>query len=653
MVAHRASCRTKPGGLLEVVAVASRPLGQGEACQAADIADEHTVLACLRAGRLLRSTGPSEHGEIETYHDRIRETVLLHLDPQTLRQHHRALVSVLEGSEQIDPEVLAVHLVGAGETERAGHYYALAAAQAAETLAFDRAAKLYRFALELQNPQGDAERRLRTKLGDALANAGRGAESARTYLTATAGADAVERLELQRLAALQFLRSGHIDDGLATLRTVLAAVGLKLLPTPRWAFWALVFQRVRLMLRGLRFRPRAVADIDPAELTRLDICQSAAIGLSMVDTLQGAYFQTRSLLLALKVGERDRLVTALAMEAGHTSVEGSRTRRRTQRYLETVEALARQVNHPYAHALVSLARGIAAALGGEWREGQRLCDETERILRDSCTGALWELGTVHRFALWPLMFMGEVVEINRRLPRLLKEARERDDLYEETNLCLVVRTFARLAADEPQRARDELAQVMERWSHQGFHVQHMNRLFDETQIDLYRGDGAIAWQRLQDAWPALKRSHLLHVQQVRIVMLDQRARSALAQADGKDSASWLRLAERDARALRREQLLWSDGLAQMTQAGIEFHRGDRRRSAEILRDAITAFTTTHMHLHAAAARRRLGQMLGGSQGEDLVQQAEEWMNGQTIRNLERMTGMLAPGWKERQSVSVS
>jgi len=629
--------------LLEVVAVASRPLGQVEACQAAGIVDEHTVLACLRAGRLLRSTGPGEHGEVETYHDRIRETVLLHLDPRTLRQHHRALLSVLEASEQTDPEVLAIHLLGAGEMERAGYYYSLAAAQAAETLAFDRAAKLYRLVLELQAPQGDAKRRLQTRLGDALANAGHGAESARTYLAATAGAGAVEQLELQRLAALQFLRSGHIDDGLATLRTVLAAAGLKLLPTPRRAFWALVVQRLRLMLRGLRFRPRPIADIDPAELTRLDICQSAAIGLSMVDTLQGAYFQTRSLLLALKVGECDRLVTALAMEAGHTSVEGSRSRRRTQRYLETVDALAKQVNHPYAYALVSMARGIAAALAGEWREGQRLCDETECILRDSCTGALWELGTVHRFALWPLMFMGESVEINHRLPRLLKEARERDDLYEETNLCLVVRTFARLAADEPQRARAELAQVMERWSHQGFHVQHMNRLFDETQIDLYLGDGATAWHRLEGSWSALKRSHLLNVQQVRIVMLDQRGRSALAQAGGKDSASWLRLAERYARALRGEKLLWSDALAQMIEAGIAFHRGDKRRAAEILRAAIAAFSATDMHLHAAVARRRLGQLLADSEGQEMLRQAEVWMNGQAIRNLDRMTGMLAPG----------
>jgi serine/threonine protein kinase len=633
--------------LLEVVSVASRPLGQAEACRAAAVAEDHSVLARLRAGRLLRGTGPGEHSEIETYHDRIRETVLLHLDPEMLRQHHRALVSVLEASTQTDPEVLAVHLVGAGEAMRAGRYYALAAAQAAEALAFDRAAKLYQLALELQEPQGEEERRLRTNHGDALANAGRGAESARAYLTATAGADAAERLELQRRAALQLLRSGHIDDGLATLRTVLAAVGLNLLPTPRRAFWGLVFQRLRLMLRGLRFRPRRLEEIDPAELTRLDICQAAAIGLSMVDTLQGAYFQSHSLLLALKVGERERLVTALAMEAAHTSVEGSRARRRTRRYLETVESLAQEVNQPYARALTSLAGGVAAALAGEWREARRLCDETEHLLHDSCTGALWELGTVHRFALWPLMFMGEIVEINRRLPRLLKEARERDDLYEETNLCLVIRTLTRLAADEPQRAREELAQVMERWSHEGFHVQHMNRLFDEGQIDLYLGDGVAAWQRLEDAWPALKRSHMLHVQQIRILMLDQRARSALPQADGKDAASWLLQAERDARAMRSEKLLWADGLAMLIEATIAFRRGDSRRATEILQTAIAAFSTTDMHLHAAAARRRLGQMLGGSQGQELVRQAEEWMSGQTIRNFDCMTALLAPGWKKR------
>src|SRR5262249_46212474 len=152
----------------------------------------------------------------------------------------------------------------------------------------------------------------------------------------------------------------------------------------------------------------------------------------------------------------------------------------------------------------------------------------------------------------------------------------------ETNLCLAVRTFVRLAADEPQRARAELADVMDKWSQQGFHVQHMNRLFDEAQIDLYLGDGEAAWRRLADNWPALKQSPLLRVQQIRIVMLALRARCALALAGGKDSASRLRSAERDARSLRRERVPWANALAHLLDAAIAFRRGDADRSRQIL-----------------------------------------------------------------------
>jgi serine/threonine protein kinase/tetratricopeptide (TPR) repeat protein len=634
--------------LLEVVAVAGRPLRQEDACRAAGVAAEQSAaLACLRAGRLLRGVGPAESLEIETYHDRVRETLVTRLAPPALREHHRRLALVLEASRRSDPEALAVHFREAGEPGRAGTYYALAAAQAAEALAFDRAAKLYRLALELQAPRGVEGCQLRTRLADALANAGRGAESAGEYLRAADAAGGADARELQRRAALQLLSSGHVDDGLATLRTVLGAVGMKMPATPRRALWSLAWQRLRLRWRGLGFRRRDLRQIDAGELRRLETCRSAAVGLSMVDPLPGAYFQTGYLLLALRTGEPQHVVQALAMEGAHAAVGGGFSRRRSNELLRTAETLAQQLGQPYPAAMVALSKGVADALAGRWQSARALCDQAEGIFRTHCTGVMWELSTAHRFALWPLMFLGEVAELGRRLPVLIKEAQERNDLYAVTNLSLVLRTFVRLADDEPERARRELRQVMDGWSQQGFHVQHMNRLFDEVQIGLYQGEGSASWDKLTGHWPTLARSHLLRVQQVRILFLHLRARAAMAAAPAAaEPAPLWHAAERDARLLRRERIAWAKALAQLVRAGVAMGWHDTDGARQLLKDAAGRLDAAGLRLHAAAARRRQGERVDGSQGQRLVEQADAWMKGQNVRRPDRVTALLAPGFPD-------
>jgi serine/threonine protein kinase len=634
--------------LLEVIAVAGRPLRQEDACRAAGVtAEQGVALACLRAGRLLRGVGRQESLEVETYHDRIRETLVTRLAPSNLREHHRRLALVLEASRRSDPEVLAIHFQEAGEPGRAGTYYALAAAQAAEALAFDRAAKLYRLALEFQAPRGVEGCQLRTRLANALANAGRGAESAREYLRAADSAGEADARELQRRAALQLLSSGHVDDGLVTLRAVLGPVGMKMPQTPRRALWLLAWQWLRLRWRGFGFHRRDIRQVDVGELRRLEICRAAAVGLSMVDPLRGAYFQTRYLLLALRTGEPQHLVQALAMEGAHASVGGCFSRRRTNELLRAAETLAQQLAQPYPTAIVTLAKGIADALEGRWQSARALCDQAEGIFRTPCTGVMWELSTAHRFALWPLMFLGEVAEIGRRLPGLIKEARERNDLYAVTNLSLVIRTFVRLADDEPERARCEVRQVIDEWSQQGFHVQHMNRLFDEVQIDLYQGEGSAAWQRVTGQWPALARSYLLRVQQVRIFLLHLRARAALAATPAAaDPGPLLRAAERDARLLRRERVAWAEAQAQLVRAGVAMGRHDAGGARQLLEDAAGRLDAAGLRLHAAAARRRLGELVAGDQGRRLLEQADAWMKGQNVRRPDRMTALLAPGFPD-------
>jgi serine/threonine protein kinase/tetratricopeptide (TPR) repeat protein len=668
--------------LLEVVAVAGGPVRQETACRAAGLHGEDlATLAHLRSARLIRSTGwAADAGEIETYHDRIREIIARNLSAPELVEHHRALVRVLQEAGGCDPEKLAVHLQGAGELRRAARYHARAADQAAQALAFERAAKLYRLALQLrqqgggsvsggsvsggsvsggsvsggsvsggsvsggavEKPVADAsgsppatfsERSLRTRLGDALANAGRGGESAEEYLKAADGASPEEGLELRRRAALQLLISGHVDDGLATLTEVLRAVGMALPKTPRRAFWALVLRRIQLYFRGLGFRPRSAGEVPPREMTRIDICWSAAAGLSMVDTIQGAYFQTRGLLFALAAGEPYHLARALAVEAAHISIGGSRSRTRTAHLLEAAEGLARQVDHPYPRGMVELTRGIVAAFEGNWRDALHRCEQAEEVFRSSCTGVVWELDTAQRFGSWALMYLGEIPRLARRLPILLKEAHERDDLYAVLNLTLVVGTFAHLAADEPDKARTAVEEVMQRWSRQGFHVQHLNRLTDEVQIDLYLGNGQAAWDQLSTNWPTLTGSHFFRVQQVRVVLWNLRGRAALARG-------LLPEAEQAARRLLLEKAAWADALAHLLQAGVEQARGSGKAAA-LLQEAIAGLDAVEMGLHAAAARRALGRMLRGEEGKKLIELAEAWMSERGIRNPARMAELLA------------
>jgi hypothetical protein len=385
----------------------------------------------------------------------------------------------------------------------------------------------------------------------------------------------------------------------------------------------------------------------------VDTCLTAAVGLNMVDNIQGAGFFSRALLLALRAGEPRRLVRALVLEGSQESIGGSRNRRRTEQLLGAAEQLARETDEPYRSylsALVLLCRGAAADFAGDWPGGQRLCDEAEAILHEARTravrvGWMFNLATARCFALWSLYFMGDYAEIARRLPRYIKDAQQRDDLYGETNFILLLGTVLHLAADEPGQAREDLRRIMGRWSRRGFHLQHLFWVHDEAEIDMYEGDGLSARRRLAEAWPLVEQSHLLRSQKLRIYLGWSRARAALvATTQVADAGPYLQAAERDAQAMGREGVGWAGALAQMVRAGVAATRGDLRGAAELLRDAAERCDATAMRGFAALARFRLGELLGGTEGQDLIAHGIALARAQQIRDLDRFTALLLPGF---------
>ncbi len=313
--------------LLEVVAVAGKPLPLAQAGEAAELAADgsqvaRTAWTTLRSSRLIRSARHAGQDLIEPYHDRVRETVAGHLAPAALREHHGRLALVLESGGQADPEMLAIHFQGAENPVRAAHYYALGGDQAAETLAFDHAAQLYGRALDLGSWTGAEAAALHAKRGDALANAGRGPESAATYLRAADGTDPAQAIELRRRAAYQFCASGHVAEGRNVLVRVLGSVGMSL---PRSLLRAILlwqWYRSRLWIQGLKYQEREAAQVPERDLHRIDVTWAVSAGLSMIEPVTGAAFQAHNLLLALQAGEPHRLARALAWEAACRTMPG-------------------------------------------------------------------------------------------------------------------------------------------------------------------------------------------------------------------------------------------------------------------------------------------------------------------------------------------
>ena len=100
-----------------------------------------------------------------------------------------------------------------------------------------------------------------------------------------------------RRACEQYLRSGHVDEGMTLCRSLLREVGLGY-PEKHWAVLAsLLWSRLRLRLAMLRTRRKAIPTPNAEQELKLDICWTVTVGMSMIDVLRSTDFQARYTLL--------------------------------------------------------------------------------------------------------------------------------------------------------------------------------------------------------------------------------------------------------------------------------------------------------------------------------------------------------------------
>ena len=633
--------------LLSILAVAGQPLElRSLLATASPGPDVQHALALLRAEHFVRSTGTGLDDHLETYHDRVRESVTSRLPADAIRGYHAGLAATLEATGVADAETVAEHFEGAGELAKAGEYYARGASEAASALAFDRAATLYRRALRLHSGDERIASRLQQELGNALANAGRGFEAAEAYLAAVQAAPPDERFDLERLAAEQYCISGYVGEGRVIFRRLLERVGLGMPSHPASILGALVLRRARLRLRGLSYTRRPEASVDRETLRRLDLLWSVAAGLSLPNALSVAALQTTGLMLALDAGEPYRLARALAFEAFLTGTAGWSAARRASALTDMSRRLAEDIDHPHALGVMHVMSAMIAHVQSRWRDAIRDAEIAEDILRNRCSGVWWEIGMARTIMCWAYFFLGECETLRQRNTLYLAEARDRGDRFLVTNLRSVVSPFLLLLDDEPDAAARELDDAMASWPRDGFDLHHANQMYSGANIQIYAGNGLDALRAVDARWGLMVRGLQLQAQMVRLMMTDLRARAALTAAraapQGSERTALVARAERDARRLAKEGTNMSVPFGHCLMAGVASLRGDAARTVHHLREGLRGADAVGDGFRAIATRYHLGELLGGEEGAAYRAAAAERMAREKIRNPARLAALFIP-----------
>ncbi len=629
--------------LVEVIAVGGRPLPVTivrDATNSGGAVDP--LIGELRAERFVRSGFRDGHEVIEPTHDRIRETIVASLSSAALRERHRQLARALESMPGADLEALSVHLLGAGEKERAADYSERAAEQAVSKLAFDQASRLFRATLRIIGPEASEMRRLSTRLAAVLEWSGRGGEAALVYLDAAKGAPAGERVELERAAAEQLLACGRIDEGALVLRGVLASMGIHAPRTALGALLSLLVHRVWLLLIGLRFQDRSPDEVSREDRIRVDALYSIGLGLSIVDVILGASMQSRHLLLALRVGDRSQIVRATSLEAAHLASQGGAVGKRELAVTEIAGTLVERGSDAEGDTFLRGSHAVGLFLRGRWREAHRLLEGA--YLKYPNHRAGWH-ANAKLFSVYALYYVGDLRGQTRRATQLLAEAEQRNDLYMVVNLRTTCMVDIALAADDPGAAQTHLREAMDQWSMTGFLVQHWKAMVWGAETELYTGEGARALALLDRDRRPLRRSFLMHVQFLRATTAFVRARALVASIEGGPGARRGRIAEarRIGRRLDRERMPWTAALSSMVVAAVENAAGNRAAAIQALETATHRTSIADMAIYGWAARHRLGLLLGGAEGARRVREAEAALSAQGIRAPARYAGMLLPG----------
>ncbi len=644
LISERLSCLSEDARtVIQIVALAASGVSVDVLAAIARLPGELALsaLTALRGARFLRMRRDAVGDVVEVYHDRIRERVRALIEPALAKQLHGRIAEALEHRDDVDPEVIVFHFRASEHPEAALPHAERAAAAASRALAFDRAARIHAVIVELTPAHAETRVDVRIAWADALVRTGRGGEAAALYEECAREVKGERGVELWRRASEQLLLVGEVNRGRSILNRVLESSGLAL-AGPWKTLLTLMMLRAWIRLRGLeRRRVRSAKEKERLTL-RLEACNSAALGLVMIDNVQSTLFITRLLLAAIKLDNPLHRSRALVGEAICQSYAGNRARARMLR--DAGAKLAREIESPYCLAFADLGSGILAIGEGQWADGIASFERAAANCRAQPSPLSTTLRETHLCELMSHMaeiYSGQFVAADARRKRLLRDANDRGNIFLRITSEIGFATLIDLAQGDVASAYSAVAYANARWPELPYTQQRLFALVGTVLTDMYEKRALAASQRIDDEWALVAAAGWLHAATYCTMTRYLRGASHLA-ACAADRAFHLRVAKREARALARRREPWTRAFGAVLSgvvAGIEGRHAEARR---LLLAAAADFASYGMRAYEAAARHRVGLLLGGEEGTMMRRAALRQIEALGVRNAYRFVAVLVP-----------
>ncbi|HEY5925837.1 MAG TPA: protein kinase [Kofleriaceae bacterium] len=604
--------------ILELIAIAGRPLPQGMVAEVLDLDPRRAAkwFGTLRAASLVRTGGNRAGDPIEPYHDRVRAAVAARIAPARKRRYHERLAAMFlaSGHAERDPLTVVEHLEAAGLREQAAALARRSVRRAVDQAAFEQVAALCSAALNLADDLPPEERRaIIVRRAEALAAAGRGAEAARDYLEAAAAASDDEQFQHRRHAAEQLLVSGHITEGLLLLRECMAAVNERFPESGNSTRRALIGNMVWLRIRGSRYRERPPNTGSIHDQLRLDLYRTASLGLSLVDSVHGALCQARALRTALRLGDRRRIAYALAYHAMYSAAAGEAHIGYARSLVGQSRQIAEAERNPFLLGWARCGEGVVEYFSGHFERALEVLLDAESQLREHTIGVCPELNHIRLFVMFAMRWHGVYDRLRGQYLEYVRDATRRGDRYAATSFRWSASALW-LAGDDPARAHIELAAASWSRPEDGLHLQHWFLARAKAELALYEDDRE-GMLRSRDELTAFFATPLAHIEVVRADTAMELGRIALLHNDADG-------VQRALVRLRRERAPYIRANAMLLEAAADTRSGRVEAARAHLNEATLLAESSGMNVICALARKRTGELLGGELGARISSDAD-------------------------------